>query len=82
MSDVACDPRVTGLMSQEECASSFEVRASNFMVVKSAPGNEKTPVVKGTMHKLHKVRSTLSSCQDHEQTVAESHKHPPTTHCY
>ena len=61
MSDVTRDPRVTGLMSQEERASSFKVRAGNFMLMESAAGNEKTPVVKGTMHKLHKVMSTLSS---------------------
>ena len=47
-----------GLMSQEERASSVKVRERDFMVVESAAGNEKAPVVKGNMHKLHKVMST------------------------
>lgn len=72
-------------MSQEEWASFFKVRASNFMVAESATGNEKTPVVKGTMYKLrsqahfHLAKITNRQLHIHRATQ------PPTqytTHCY
>lgn len=50
LSDVTCDPCVMRLMSKDEWTCSFQVCASNFMVVESATGNKKKlPVVKGNI---------------------------------
>lgn len=60
-----------GLMSQEERASAVKVRESNFMVVESAAGNEKAPVVKGNMHKLQGHEHTLIL----PRSLTDSHTH-------
>lgn len=50
LSGGTCEPRVTRLMSRgEEWADSFKECATHFMVVGSASGNEKIPVVNDTL---------------------------------
>lgn len=63
------------LMSKDEWTYSFQVCASNFMVVESATGNKKKASSCEGQYKLHKVMSTLSSYQMHGQTHTQQQIH-------